>query len=136
MDENSLVVLDTSVTSIIYNGDWRARYYEEQIERRRTLISFQTLEEMLFGAFSNNWGERRRQELGRYLSQFEVIWPGPSLVDVCARLRSERRLAGRELKSADAWIAATAILLDCPLAADDGDFENIPGLDLIRLRSH
>ena len=132
MAENSLVVLDTNVVSFIYNGDWRAKFYEEQIEGRRTLISFQTLEEIWFGAFSNSWGAKRREELRRYLERYEINWPSPPLVDVCARLRSERKAAGRELKNSDAWIAAAAILLDCPLASHDRDFEDIPDLTLIR----
>jgi len=39
------------------------------------------------------------------------------------------------LKSADAWIAATALLLECPLASHDGDFADIPGIELLR-RDH
>lgn len=132
MSGDSPVVLDTNVVSLIFNGDWRAEYYEERIEGRRTLITFQTLEEIWFGAFSNGWGVGRREDLRRYLERYDIIWPSPPLVEICARLRSERRAAGRELKNADAWIAAAAILLDCPLASHDRDFRGIPNLTLIR----
>ena len=115
------VVVDTSVVSIIYNHDDRAPYYERRLVGRHSLISFQTLEELWFGTYKNNWGERRQARLAEHLNQY-----------ICARLRSERRSVGRELKSADAWIAATAILMDCPPAAHDGDFSDIPGLKLIR----
>ena len=33
---------------------------------------------------------------------------------------------------ADAWIAATAIMLSCPLASHDGHFMEIPNLRLIK----
>ena len=70
--------------------------------------------------------------LQRDLDRYGIVWPDPDLVRVCARLRSDRRAAGRELAQADAWIAATALRLGCPLVAHDGDFEGIPDLDLIR----
>ena len=40
----------------------------------------------------------------------------------------------REMGQADAWIAATALLLDCPLASSDRDFLGHPNLELIRPR--
>lgn len=85
-----------------------------------------------FGAYNRNWGERSRAKLAEHLHQYEVVWATQELIDISARLRNERRAAGRDLKSADAWIAATAILLKCPLAAHDDDFVDIPNLKLIR----
>ena len=61
-----------------------------------------------------------------------MIWPNDRLVNVCAQLRADRKVAGRTLQSADAWIAATAILLQCPLASHDRDFSGIPGLTVIQ----
>ena len=127
-----LVVVDTSVVSILHRKDERAPYYERRLTGRRSFISFQTLEELWFGAHNNDWGARRQAELVKHLQQYEVVWANDELVRISARLRSQRRSAGRELKSADAWIAATALLLGCPLAAHDGDFADIPDLDLIR----
>ena len=127
-----MIVLDTNVVSYMFNGDGRAEYYVERIRGRRAIISFQTLEEIWYGACAGGWGRRRTEELERHLDQYEVLWAGPELVEVCARLRSECRAAGRELHSADAWIAATAVLLKCPLASHDRDFSRVPGLDVIR----
>ena len=126
------IVLDTSVVSIVFNQASKARLYQERIEGRRAVISFQTFEEQMYGAYAANWGDRRRNELELHLAQYTVIWPNPELVDISAQLRATRRRAGRELKSADAWIAATALLLACPLAADDRDFSGIPNLELVR----
>ena len=106
--------------------------YEQQLAGHQGFISFQTLEELWFGAYNGNWGVRRRSRLAEHISQYGVVWANDELVSISARLRSERRSVGREPKSADAWIAATAILLECPLAAHDGDFADIPGLRLIR----
>ena len=127
-----MIVLDTNVVSYIFNRDGRAEYYVERIRGHRAIISFQTLEEIWYGAFAGGWGERRRGELARHLDQYEIFWTSPELIEVCARLRGERRAAGREMNSADAWIAATAVLLKCPLASHDRDFSGIPGLEVVR----
>ena len=131
-DSPAPVVLDTSVVSIIFNQDSRAPFYESELKDVRSVVSFQTLEEVLFGAYRAAWGRRRWDELKRHLAQYEVIWPGEGLVDICAQLRNERRSVGKELNLADAWIAATARMLGCPLASDDRDFDDIQGLHVIR----
>ena len=127
-----LVVVDTNVVSYIFRGDGKAAYYRERIQGRRALLSFQTLEELWYGAYARGWGERRKNELARHLDHYEIVWSGPELVNVCARLRSEQEQAGRCLSTADAWIAATAMLLQCPLASHDRDFDGIPGLEIIQ----
>ena len=127
-----MIVLDTNVVSYIFNNDSRARFYTEQIRGQRTFISFQTLEEIWHGAYRDGWGNRRKDELTEYLERYEVVWPETDLAHTCARLRAERRSAGRELGIADAWIAATALMLNCPLATSDRDFSGIPGLELVR----
>ena len=125
------VVLDTSVVSIIYRSDPRSSYYEEQIKGRGAVISFQTLEELLFGAYNAGWGERRASELKRHIERYEVIRADAVLADISAQLRHERESVGRKLETADAWIAATAIMLECPLATNDEDFVGIPNLEVI-----
>ena len=126
------VVLDNNIVSYIARKSPIADYYMPHLADRRIVISFQTWEEALYGAYLAGWGERRMDELSRQIEQYEIIWPNPGLVDLCARIRAERRAAGREMEVADAWNAATALYLDCPLASHDGDFEGIPGLQLIR----
>ena len=130
-----LVVLDTSVVSIIYNQDQRAPFYENEITGFIPVLSFQTLEELHIWPIRRDWGDRRRNELMRHISQYEVIWPNLDLVRISAELRDERERAGRRLNTADAWIAATAILLECHLASDDRDFSGAPNLSLIRRNS-
>lgn len=131
-NRSNFVVVDTSVVSFIFNNDERSGYYEAQLEGKRLFISFQTLEELKFGAFKADWTARRMNELERHLEAYEIVWVDRELVETCARLRGDRANAGRKLDTADAWIAATALRLKCPLASDDGDFDDIPGLQLIR----
>ena len=128
----SLVVLDTSIVSLLMRNDKRSGYYQNRIEGKRAVISFQTLEEAWFGAFKAGWGAARRNKLSLFLGEFDVVWPTPEMVQTSAHLRSEREHAGRRLNIADAWVAAAAITLKCPLVSDDGDFEGIPNLCLVR----
>ena len=126
------VVADSNLVSYIARQSPLADHYLPYLEGRHIVISFQTMEEALFGAYLANWGERRVNGLKRQLEQYEVSWPNPDMADLCARLRADRRAAGREIHLADAWVAATALYVDCPLASHDGDFDGIPGLQLIR----
>ena len=127
-----MIVLDTSVVSYIFREDDRASYYFEQARGRRAVISFQTLEELWHGVYTGGWGHKRKNKLVGHIKQYTVIWSSAELVNICAQLRAERKAAGRALQSADAWIAATAILLQCPLASHDRDFSGIPGLAVIQ----
>lgn len=128
----SLIVLDTSVVSILIRRAESATYYRERIVGRRAVISFQTLEELWFGAYKGNWGDRRMNTLRQNLDRYEVMWPNSDLIRISAHLRSERESVGRRLNTGDAWVAATALLLECPLASDDHDFSDIPDLELIQ----
>ena len=127
-----MIVLDTSIVSYIFKSDTRAAYYMQRIRGNRSVISFQTLEEVRFGAVKANWGERRTSELELHIDQYEVIWSSPELVERCAYLRNECQKVGRPLATADAWIAATALLLGCPLASHDRDFSAVAGLTIIK----
>ncbi|MFC7157918.1 PIN domain-containing protein [Halomarina halobia] len=51
-----------------------------------------------------------------------------------ARLQADRMRAGTSIKTADAYIAATARSLDVPLIAHDDHFERIDGLDVLTYR--
>ena len=128
----SRVVIDSNVMSYIAKRSPIADYYLPYLAGREVVISFQTREEALFGAYLAGWGERRVNDLKQQMDQYEVHWPDDELVDLCARLRQQRQAAGRRLEVADAWVAATALYLECPLASHDGDFSDIPDLQLIR----
>ena len=127
-----MILLDTSVVSYIFGRQPQAAFYRERIRGEPVAISFQTLDELLHGAHVANWGARRMAEMRDHLANNEVIWPNRRTVELSAILRGERRALGRKLDTADAWIAATALALDCPLASHDRDFSDIPGLAVIR----
>ena len=125
------VVVDTDVVSIIYrrDRDQRASYYETELAGQRLIVSFQTLEDIRYGMFDRGWDARRRNGMERHLAQYGIAWPDGDTATASARLRAKCKAAGRELKQGDAWIAATALALGCPLASDDNDFREVPGID-------
>ena len=128
----STVVADSNIVSYIARMSPIADYYLPHLTGRRVAISFQTVQELWFGAYNNHWGMRRTDELAELIQQYEVVWPDPDILQISAHIRSVRQAAGRRLEVADSWIAATALFLECPLVSHDGDFDNIPGLQLIR----
>ena len=131
---NASVVLDTTVVSLLFNltPGTPYPYYQERLEGMRGVISFHTLEEAWFGAYRRGWGDRRRGALAEHLALYTVVWPEVTLVAETARLRAAQERKGRPLSHPDAWIAATALSLGCPLAAHDRDFGGVDGLALIQ----
>ena len=130
MDSDSeFVVLDTSVVSILFNedDDERYPYYQKRIAGRRCLISFQTVEELLYWRIAGTWGAARTLRLRDHIAQYEIVWPDDVLVHISARLRSDLKRIGRTLDVADAWIAATAPMCQCPLPPTTATSARSPG---------
>jgi len=50
-----------------------------------------------------------------------------------ARLRAQLHECGLSMPVNDSWIAATALALGVPVVTQDGDFDGVPGLDVIRV---
>ncbi|MGH3768346.1 MAG: type II toxin-antitoxin system VapC family toxin [Pseudonocardiaceae bacterium] len=56
-----------------------------------------------------------------------------SVADAWAALRAQLRERGRRMPLNDSWIAATAIAHGLPVATQDDDYDEIPGLGVIKL---
>ena len=127
------IVVDTTVVSYIHRREPIARPYMNRMIGHRAVTSFQTYEEILFGVQVSSWGSRRIDELIRYVDEtYDMVGYDLELVKACAHLRADSRRRGRELKTADAWIAATAVLLNCPVLSHDRDFSGLPDLQVVR----
>ena len=89
-----------------------------------------SIAEMRMGAITAGWGVRRRT----LLEQFGVVYADDVLCTSWATLRADARAARRSLSPQDAWIAATALGLDAPLATNNrSDFSHIQKLRLLRI---
>ena len=76
------------------------------------------LAEMRQGALEANWGQRKCDVLEEYLAGFSVLHSDSLLCSTWAAVRNESTRKGRQMGSADAWIAATALALSVPLVTN------------------
>jgi predicted nucleic acid-binding protein len=83
-------------------------------------------------ALERNWGESRRQELEDYLARYLTLHSDDQMCDRWAEAMNSARKRGRPVAAADAWVAATALLLNIPLITHNGaHYVGIDGLRVI-----
>jgi tRNA(fMet)-specific endonuclease VapC len=130
----SQIVVDTDVASYIFNWHSLAQRYSDALRGSELILSFMSVAELRMGAISAGWGNRRRLLLERFIQGFELVYADNNLCTVWARIRADARAAGRALSPQDAWIAATALALDAPLATNNRrDFDRVRKLRLLSL---
>jgi predicted nucleic acid-binding protein len=95
-----------------------------------------TLAEMRQGAMDANWGPRKRDLLETYLADFQVLQSADLLCSTWAAVRNESVRKGRQISSADAWIAATALILSAPLVTNNPkDYQHLEKVQLVSAAS-
>jgi tRNA(fMet)-specific endonuclease VapC len=126
------IVVDTDVVSFLFKNDSRARSYLAHLYDRQWLISFMTEAELEQWALLSNWHSKRISWLRIFLGRFVIVPSSHDLVLKWAEVMVAGRRAGRRLETADAWIAATAVLYDAPLITHNAsDYSGVPGLNVI-----
>jgi tRNA(fMet)-specific endonuclease VapC len=126
------VVIDTDVISFLYKRDTRARLYEPHLNDPPFIVSFMSLAELRRWTLERNWGEGRRQELEGYLTRYLILHSDDLMCDRWAHAMNSARMQGQPIGPADAWIAATALLLDIPLITHNGaHYRGVEGLRVI-----
>lgn len=116
-------MLDTSVASLMFGRSPLLAPYTVHLAQAEPVISFQTVAEMRFGAAKASWGQPRRQQLESFLSQLTLIPYSDDLGNQWAAVMADAARAGRRLEAGDAWVAATARMLQAPLLTHDRDFD-------------
>jgi len=114
------LVVDTDVGSYIFK--WHPEFaprYVAIVRGSELVISFMTLAEMRQGALDANWGPRKCDVLEAYLADFSVLHSDSLLCSTWATVRHESVQKGSPMSSADAWIAATALVLSAPLVTNN-----------------
>ena len=97
------------------------------------VVSFMTLAEMRHGALEANRGRRKCDVPEEYLADFSVLHSDSLLCSMWAAVRNESTRKGRQMGSADAWIAATALALSVPLVTNNPkDYRHLDRLQLSR----
>jgi tRNA(fMet)-specific endonuclease VapC len=109
------ILVDTDVISFLFKRDTRATRYEAHLDEALQLMSFMTLAELEKWAVWRNWGKKRRLKLEEYLTRYTLILPDRDLCLKWAEVSAQAQRSGNVIETADAWIAATALLYDVPL---------------------
>jgi len=98
-------------------------------------VSVITVGELRMGVLAAQDAHVRATRL-RTLSSVLALDPLPvddGVADAWAELRIALRETGRKLAANDSWIAATAIAHHLPIATQDSDYDDVPGLTVIKL---
>lgn len=127
------LVVDTDVASFVFkwHPDFAPRYVGI-IRGAELVVSFMTVAEMLQGAMDSNWGPRKCDLLEAYLADFSVLHSDDLLCSTWAAVRNESIRKGRQISAADAWIAATALILSAPLVTNNPkDYRHLERVQLV-----
>ncbi len=98
-------------------------------------VSVITIGELRLGVLAAVDGPIRARRLDT-LTLAEALEPLPvdrDVASVWAALRLALRDTGRRMPLNDSWIAATALAHELPVVSQDADYDNVPGLDVIRV---
>src|SRR5437762_2393553 len=105
------VVVDTDLASFLYKKDRRALPFRRHLLGNTLVISFMTLAELRAWPLIRNWGPANQERLARHLNRFLVYYADEALCERWAEVSAQARKKGRPIDVADAWIAATALVL-------------------------
>jgi tRNA(fMet)-specific endonuclease VapC len=95
---------------------------------------FLTEAELEQWALSANWSAKRTDRLHLFLRRVAIVPSSHDLVLKWAEAMVAARRAGRRIETADAWVAATALLYDAPLLTHNrSDYLGVPGLRFLGL---
>ena len=126
------VVVDTDVVSYLLKDDTRAEYYRPLLKDKILIVSFMTIAEMDRWALVRQWGTTRRFYYEKFMEQFIIQPSNRSLCALWADITEALRKQGLVITCGDAWIAATALQLNIPLATHNArHYSSIDGLSLI-----
>ena len=126
-------MVDTSVASLMFQKRPELAQSEPHLTGANLHICFQTVAEMRLGALNRSWSAPRAGVLEAFLLSLATVQCTDQLCHCWAQIMHESKLAGRRLEAGDAWIAASALLLNVPLITHDRDFisEACPSISVI-----
>jgi predicted nucleic acid-binding protein len=98
----------------------------------RPAVAFVTVGELHRGAVHARWGQRRTQELRRWLDRVLLLPADRTVARRWGEITGRALRAGRPLPANDAWIAACCLSYGAPLATlNNRDFAAIAGLRVL-----
>lgn len=124
-------LLDTSVF-ISAEAGRELRSAELPDQSAVSIITYAELRAGVLAASDVSVRARRLATLEKAMS-LEPLPVDVAVAEAWATLRVRLREAGRAMKLNDSWIAATAIALDIPVITQDADFDDAPGLEVVKV---
>lgn len=130
MVERRRALADTS----IFIGLEATRFDTDRFADYDWGVSAVTLGELRLGVLQARDPDTAARRLSTYqiAERFEPIAVDEAVSDAWALLVSRLRAAGRKAPINDSWIAATAIAYRVPLVTQDADYDDMPGVDVIK----
>ena len=105
----NVLLLDTNVVSILFNRNHPLRQTcIEAVACQQLVSSFMTRAELRLWPAANNWGVARRAALEQHTALYLTLYPDERTCAIWAELVDGCRRAGRPIRTAGAWIAASA----------------------------
>jgi predicted nucleic acid-binding protein len=94
-----------------------------------------TLGELRLGVLQARNPEAASRRLSTYqlARQFEALTVDEAVSEAWALLISRLRASGRKAPINDSWIAATALAHRVPVVTQDSDYDDMPGVEVIRI---
>ena len=111
--------LDTSVASLFLRPRPDTSGYAELVQGYHFLVSMVGYGELEQGALIDGWGGVIRQRLERFRDGVTLLPVTETTAKIWAALRFECRRRGIGNTDNDAWIAAAALEMGCPLVSND-----------------
>jgi hypothetical protein len=129
-EDGELALADTSLFMAVEHDRPLSTHPPE-----RVAVSVVTVGELRLGVLAAQDGPTRARRLGT-LSAAAALDPLPideRVAHAWAALRLALRDAGKRMPINDSWIAATAMANNLAVASQDNDYDDIPGLRVIRV---
>jgi predicted nucleic acid-binding protein len=98
-----------------------------------SIITFAELELGIHMADSEDSRARRLATLNGLRAAHVPLPIDEGVASAFARLVAAARRAGHRPKVHDAWIAATALAHSVPVFTQDSDFDDLPGIEVVRV---
>lgn len=127
-----MYLLDTNICIYAINGKYpKLKDRLLSIPPNEICVSSITVGEMEYGAAKSRWGERTRQIMYAFLSNFEVLPFTEADAILFGRLRAKLALSGMPIGAYDVMIAAQGVARNLIVVTHNtGEFSRIPGIVL------
>lgn len=126
------IIADTSV----FIGHETKRFTDGRLDDFLIGVSTVTLGELRLGVLhaADPQSMSRRLSTFQFAQTFNAIPIDELVADAWSELIAEIRKSGRKkMPINDSWIAATAKANDVPVLTQDADFDDVPGLQVVKL---